>query len=72
MKHLLLEAASEIEALRRANELLQAKVDVVEVFSVALLGPRRSMGMSVDVVWSLRKKAAELMPDDGSKPPTSL
>lgn len=60
MKHLLLEAAHEIEALRRRNEFLQAKVDVVEVFSAALLGPRTQLGASVDVVWSLRRKAEEL------------
>ena len=60
MKNLLMSAAHEIEALRRRNEILQAKVDVVEAFSAALLGPRTPMGASVDVAWSLRRKAEEL------------
>ena len=59
MKNLLMSAAHEIEALRRRNEILQAKVDV-EAFSAALLGPRTPMGASVDVAWSLRRKAEEL------------
>lgn len=60
MKHLLEEAASEIESLRRRNELLEAQMAVVEVFRVALMGPPRPMGASPDVVWALRKKAKEL------------
>lgn len=60
MKHLLNEAANEIESLRRRNELLEAQMDVVEIFRVALMGPRRAGGASPDVVWSLRRKIAEL------------
>ena len=60
MKHLLQDAATEIESLRRRNELLEAQVSVVEVFRVALMGPFRPMGASVDVVWQLRKKIEEL------------
>lgn len=62
MKHLLMNAKHEIESLRRRNEILQAKVDVVEAFSAALLGPRREGGMSIDVVWSLQK-AIDQIPD---------
>lgn len=63
MKHLLLEAKHEIETLRRANQILQAKVDVVEVFSAALLGPRPAQGFSPDVAWSLQK-AADALPTE--------
>jgi hypothetical protein len=79
MKHLLLEAKHEIEALRRRNEILQAQVEVVEVFSVALLGPRPPQGMSIDVAWSLQKKINELdaklatlAPDDMANDPAPL
>lgn len=60
MKQLLKQAALEIEALRRRNELLEAQMDVVKVFRVALMGPPRPMGASRDVVYTLRKKADEL------------
>lgn len=56
MKHLLIQARSEILELRRRNELLQAKVDVVNVFSAALLGPATQQGMSPDVAWALQKE----------------
>ena len=60
MKNLLLEAKHEIESLRRQNELLRAKVEVVEVFAVALLGPRHPTGVALDVAWSLQRKIDEL------------
>lgn len=60
MKHLLENAAQEIESLRRRNELLEAQMGVVEVFRVALMGPPRPIGASPDVVWALRKAAKEL------------
>ena len=60
MKHLLTEAKNEILGLRRQNEILRAKVEVVEVFSAALLGAPRSQGASVDVAWSLQQKINEL------------
>ena len=60
MRHVLNDALHEIESLRRRNELLQAKVDVVEIFSAALLGKPGPVGMSPDVVWSLRKEIAKL------------
>lgn len=56
VKHLLLEAKNEIIRLRRANELLAAKVEVVDVFAAALLGKPQPMGMAPDVVWALEKE----------------
>jgi len=60
MKHLLLQAKHEIENLRRDNQILRAKVEVVEAFSAALLGPRPPQGFSPDVAWALQKAADEL------------
>ena len=67
VKHLLQQAAQEIESLRRQNELLQAKVEVVNIFGVALLGPRPQSGMSPDVVWALRKEIQRLEDADPFK-----
>lgn len=55
MKALLLEAAMEIERLRRQNEIMGAQLEVVEIFRAALLGPRTPQGMAVDVAWKLRQ-----------------
>lgn len=60
MKQLLNEALQEILSLRRANEILGAKVEVVNIFAAALLGPSRPQGAGIDVAWSLRKKIDEL------------
>lgn len=68
MKHLLMNAKQEIEDLRCRNNLLQAKVDVVEVFSAALLGHRPQGGMSIDVVWELQRKIDEM----SENPPTAV
>ena len=60
MKNLLMQAREEILSLRRRNELLQAQVDVVTIFGAALLGPRPSQGMSIDVAWALQKEIDRL------------
>jgi len=54
------QAANEIEALRRHNEVLQAQVNVVNVFAAALLGPPRPSGATVDPLWQLRRAAQKL------------
>ena len=70
MKQLLNEAAREIESLRRQNEILSAKVEVVNIFGAALLGPKPQMGFSPDdVVWSLRKEATRLENEPPTKAP---
>lgn len=48
-------ATAEINNLRRRNEVLQAKADIVEVFGLALQGNARNhgMGMGEDPVWRL-------------------
>lgn len=60
MRELLNDALHEIESLRRQNEVLQAKVEVVNIFGVALLGPRPQMGMTPDVCWGLRQAIKKL------------
>lgn len=60
MKHLLQGVAEEIQSLRQRNTILQAKVDVLDVFAAALLGPRRETGMAPDVLWALRKEISKL------------
>ena len=69
MKHLLTEAKNEILELRRQNALLRAKVEVVEVFSAALLGAPRPQGMSVDVAWSLQQQINAL---EAATPPVAV
>ena len=66
MKHLLQDAKHEIERLRRENEILGAKVEVVNIFAAALLGPRPHGGMAPDVAWALDQKIREL---DAAKKP---
>jgi hypothetical protein len=59
---LMSEAAGEIRQLRHANEVLAAKVEVMELFAVVLnTSPAyRSQGASVDVVGLLEKRRFEL------------
>lgn len=52
IENTLRECQHEIRDLRRSNEIKAAQLDIVETFRVALLGPRRSTGMSPDVVWA--------------------
>lgn len=60
--YLLNSAAIEIKSLRRQNEILQAKVSVMDLFAAALhaqpnYGPQ---GMSVDVAWQLEQRAEKI------------
>jgi hypothetical protein len=59
MKQVLKDALYEIESLRRQNEVLAAKVEVVNIFAAALLGPKPPQGMSPDVAWALRQEIAK-------------
>ena len=49
MKH----AAHEIRDLRRRNEILAAKVDVIEIFAVAMHMRGGQGGVEADVAWML-------------------
>jgi|GEM_PF-2244309 len=58
MKELLLNAKTEINTLRRDNEILRAKVEVMDLFAVVLhTAPARfSQGAAPDVAWALQKE----------------
>lgn len=59
MQELLLNAKSEIMMLRRENEILRAKVEVMDLFAVVLhTEPARSgRGVAPDVAWALQKES---------------
>lgn len=53
---LLTYALQEIDSLRRQNEVLRAKAEVVDAFQLALRAdPPRGGAMSPDIVWELRR-----------------
>ncbi len=56
IKHLLESARTEIQELRRRNEILSAQIAIVDVFSAALGLRREPQGQSVDVVWMLQRE----------------
>ncbi len=62
LKELLRNAEAEIQHLRRTNEVLAAKVEMVELFACVLhTSPaRHSVGMAEDVAWALRKEIAQI------------
>lgn len=62
MKHLLIEAKSEIERLRRRNEILSAKVEVMDLFACVLHTAPATYNppQCVDIAWSLQKGVEQL------------
>jgi hypothetical protein len=65
-KVLLKKAASEIEALRRDNEVMAAKVQVMDLFGAALFAIPYDppQGMAEDIVWRIRCALEEEESDD--------
>lgn len=61
-QRLLMQASEEIRGLRRENEILRAKVGVMEFFQVVLhTSPAYpSQGMGEDVVWKMQKRLDEI------------
>lgn len=61
-KQLLIEAENEIRSLRRQNEILTAKVEVMDLFACVLhTSPaERNRGAAPDVAWKLMDKIAEI------------
>lgn len=70
MKDLLQSAMHEIAGLRRQNEILQAKVEVMDLFACVLhtTAASRTQGMSVDVAWQLQKAIDEIDAAEKAKP----
>lgn len=62
MKHTLIEAKHEILRLRRENEILSAKVEMIDLFGCLLhtQPARREQGMSVDVAWQLQQEVDKI------------
>ena len=56
MKNLLNEAKQEILTLRRRNELLEARMEVVNIFAVALGMKQAPQGYSPDVVHKIQQR----------------
>lgn len=73
LAELLTNAAHEIRDLRRRNEVLAAKVEMIDLF--ALVFRTRpdypTVGMSPDVAWALDKKAAEIHEETKPRPPAA-
>lgn len=67
-RHLLLRAIDEIGHLRAANQILGAKVEVMEIFRDAIRGVSRSgyNACSEDILWRLQQRADELASADGN------
>ena len=64
------EAKHEITSLRRQNEILRAKVEVMDLFACVLhtQPAMREQGMTVDIAWQLEKEAARLEEADKPQP----
>lgn len=62
LEELLRNAAHEIRDLRRRNEVLSAKVEMIDLFACVLhtQAALRPQGMSPDIAWALEKKAIEI------------
>jgi hypothetical protein len=57
LDYLLLQAKTEIQSLRRANEVLSAKVQVMDLFAATLFGHpmQHSVGMGEDIAWKIEQ-----------------
>jgi hypothetical protein len=62
LRNLLVEAREEIVSLRRANEVLSAKVEVMDLFACVLHSTpaTRGHGAAPDVAWALTKRVGEI------------
>lgn len=61
------EAAFEIRELRRLNEVLSAKVSVMEIFAAALGLRHGEQVMKPDVVWKIDKALQDMEKKDKSE-----
>ena len=57
MRNLLTQAINEVSRLRRANEILGAKVEMIDLFACVLhtTAAQHSQGMGEDIVWKMQK-----------------
>lgn len=63
---ILTEATHEIRSLRHQNEILRAKVEVMDLFACVLhtQPAQHVQGMSPDIAWQLEQEAARLAEAD--------
>lgn len=66
MKELLLQAMHEIQALRRHNEVLAAKVEMIDLFACVLHSkpPETRHGYADDVAWKMQKEIDKLTAEE--------
>lgn len=69
MKHVLRNAQEEITRLRRQNEILSAKVEMIDLFACVLhtKPAEHVQDMSVDVVWELGKEIEKIEADERAR-----
>lgn len=63
MRNTLAQAAAEIRGLRRANEVLQAKVDTMDLMAAMVFSTppgRPSVGKGEDIAWKLDQEIAKI------------
>ena len=68
MKELIQEAIKEIQTIRRANEILQAKVEVMNIFRDAIRARAPEYGYGcgqVDIVFRLENELKRMSLDEG-------
>lgn len=69
-KELLIGAMHEIRQLRRINEILSARVSVIEVFAAAYGLRGSGQGMSIDIAWEIGGRIKEISAEEQKTPTT--
>lgn len=69
-KHTLLSAIHEIQDLRRRNEILSAKVEVMDLFALVFTTKPNypTHGMSEDIAWRMQKRVDEIEQAERNRP----
>lgn len=69
-KDTLQRAIHEIRDLRRTNEILSAKVEVMELFALVLNTKPNypTQGMSEDIAWRMQKRVDEIDAEERNRP----
>lgn len=70
-RELLVRAAAEIRELRRRNEILSAKVEMIDLFACVLhtQPARQSVGMAEDVAWAIDREVARIDEAEATQKP---
>jgi hypothetical protein len=67
LEHIIQHAVSDLRSLRHENEILRAKVDVMDLFAAMFFAeaPRRGGMMAPDVVWKLERHLKSMEEERG-------